>query len=96
MNLIGCHADELAVVLKHLGYHREYSGNTIIYKPKQRKAGRTGVPPNQFKPVKIQNAEHKRENTRRNRKKPNLSPHYDPDSPFAKLRSLNLHENNQP
>ena len=96
MNLIGCHADELAVVLKRLGYHRESRGNTTIYKPKQRKAGRTGMPPKQFKPVKIQNTEHKRKNTRRTRKKLNLSPHYDPDSPFAKLRSLNLHENNQP
>ena len=96
MNLIGCHADELAEVLKHLGYHREASSDTIIYRPKKRQAGRTGIPPSHSKPIKFRNAGHKRENRRQHRKNQSPTPQYDPDSPFAKLHSLNLHENNQP
>ncbi len=72
MNLMGCGADDLAEVLKRLGYQRNTKGEAVTYRPKRREAGRTGKP----RPKKGG--------------KPQPQPKIDLDSPFAKLRELNI------
>jgi ATP-dependent RNA helicase SUPV3L1/SUV3 len=76
MNLLGCGADELGEVLKRLGYQRETKAGTVAYRPKRRQAGRTGKPSSSKNSTKA-----KQVAPRQN---------MDADSPFAKLRELNI------
>jgi len=42
MNLIGCGAEDLALILGRLGYRRQGSGETAVYRRQRPTAGRTG------------------------------------------------------
>ncbi|MBM09358.1 MAG: disulfide oxidoreductase [Magnetovibrio sp.] len=94
MNLIGCNADELAEVLKHLGYHRETKGSRKIYRLKRRQTGQT-EPKNSYMKSK-QTKKLKSKNLGKHYSKQRTSSNYNPDSPFAKLRNLNLNQSDQP
>ena len=96
MNLIGCHANELADVLKRLGYQRETKNERVIYRSKKRQAGRTGKPPVFSGRQKNRGNKPGIKNYKGYATKGKSEPQFDPDSPFAKLRELNLNGTNQP
>ena len=52
MNLIGVGAEELAEILKRLGYRREGSGDAIKFRRQRPSAGRTGRAPRR-RPAKV-------------------------------------------
>ncbi|MDP6927918.1 MAG: hypothetical protein QGG84_12620, partial [Rhodospirillales bacterium] len=68
----------------------------VIYRPKKRQAGRTGKPPVSSGRKKNRGNRPDIKNYKGKATKGKSEPQFDPDSPFAKLRKLNLHGSNPP
>ncbi|MAH85583.1 MAG: hypothetical protein CBB68_15265 [Rhodospirillaceae bacterium TMED8] len=90
MNLLGCSAEDLTNVLVRLGYKSEIKDNKILFTPISRKAGRTGPltsrVSSRHQPAKKENNIDKSRSSARKFHERKA----DPNSPFSKLRELNL------